>query len=205
MQNKLISYALHFTSFLIEKKVLPLRVILYGSVATGEADEESDIDIFIDIDNSYEKKIRDLLKIFEKTFNKKWKMKGIKNPVSLIVGDLNSEKWEDLKRSMQSKGILLYGKYKEIPEEMESYLFFKLNFSVLERREKVNIWRKLYGYSQKVKDKKYVKQGIVSELNGKKLEKGIIIIPAVNVKKMKDFLKKNKVDFSVNEIWSDDL
>ena len=203
MKSRMIAYALDFTSFLLESRVEPKKVILFGSVVTGESDRESDIDIFIDIDESEEKKIRNVLKIFDKTFGDKWRLKGVQNQLSLKVGNL--DKWPKLKRSIQSYGILLYGKYSETPENMKSYLLFRLNFSRMPRAKKVSIWRKLYGYSQKVGRKNYEKKGIIESLGGKKVEKSVVLIPTGNSQKFKEFLNKNRVDFLVNEIWSDNL
>ena len=203
MKSRMIAYALDFTSFLLESRVEPKKVILFGSVVTGESDRESDIDIFIDIDESEEKKIRNVLKIFDKTFGDKWRLKGVQNQLSLKVGNL--EKWPKLKRSIQSYGILLYGKYSETPENMKSYLLFRLNFSRMPRAKKVSIWRKLYDYSQKVGRKNYEKKGIIESLGGKKVEKSVVLIPTGNSQKFKEFLNKNRVDFLVNEIWSDNL
>lgn len=203
MRNKMIAYALDFTSFLLENGVEPKKVILFGSVVTEEFDRESDIDIFIDIDESEEKKIRNILKIFDKTFGDKWRLKGIQNQLSLKIGSLN--KWPDLKRSIQSYGILLYGKYNELPENIKSYLLFRLNFSRMPRAKKVSVWRKIYGYSQKVGRKNYERKGFIESLGGKKLEKGIVLIPANKSHEFKEFLNKKRVDFLVNEVWSDNL
>jgi len=52
MSYNLISYSIDFVSFLIQKtksREKIKNIILFGSVARGEADRESDIDLFIDI------------------------------------------------------------------------------------------------------------------------------------------------------------
>ena len=46
-QNKLISLALNFASFLVDRTMVN-SIILFGSVASNNFDKESDIDIFID-------------------------------------------------------------------------------------------------------------------------------------------------------------
>jgi predicted nucleotidyltransferase len=201
MRNKMISYAMDFTAFLVENEIFPKKVILFGSVVTGEFDKESDVDIFIDIDKSREKDIMGILRNFNLTYGEKWKMKGIFNPISLKIGDL--KKWPELRRSMQSYGILLYAKYNEQPDSVKSYLLFRLNFSNLSRAKKVGIWRKLYGYRQNVGKKEYTARGLVNESGGKKLEKSTILVPSENSRKLRDFCLKNRVSFQVNEIWSD--
>jgi len=205
MNNKAISYAVDFTSFLLERGVKPNKIILFGSLVRGEYDRESDIDIFIDIDSSKESEIRDILNLFEKTRGEKWSLKGVENPLSLIIGNLNSEKWKDLKRDIQSNGILLYGTYNEFPENMQSYIMFRLDFTRLSRDKKVNLWRKLYGYTQKFGNKIYETKGLITQLDGKKIEKSVIIVPSGKSRELKDFLRTNKIGYTVNEIWSDNL
>lgn len=200
-KNKLIAYALDFVSFLLENSIKLEKAILFGSVVSGESDEESDLDIFIET-NEEEGKIQNVLTQFENIKGENWRLKGIENQISLKIGNL--EKWPKLKRSIQSYGLLLYGEYKEIPKEMDNYGIFLLNFNKLKRAEKVSVWRKMYGYSQKVGDKKYSKIGIINEV-GKKLERGILAIHYKNVKYVKDFLNKNKVKFRIIEVWSDSL
>ncbi|MBI3051849.1 nucleotidyltransferase domain-containing protein [Candidatus Woesearchaeota archaeon] len=203
MKNKVVAYALHFTSFLLESGIQPHRVILFGSVATGESDKESDVDVFIDTDKSDETGIRNALKIFEKTFGEKWALKGVSNPLSLRIGEL--DKWPGLKRSMQSYGILLYGKYADFPGNMQTYLLFRLNFGKMPRARKISMWRKIYGYAQKPGRKKYEMKGLIHDLGGKKLEKGVVIIPLEASHEFREFLNKNRIGFTVNEIWSDSL
>ena len=203
MKNKMIAYALGFTSFLLESGIYPRKVILFGSVVSGEFDKESDIDIFVDINKSEDKNVRNALKVFESTFGEKWKLKGIPNTISLKIGDLDN--WPGLKRSMQSYGMLLYGKYAEFPEKMKSYLMFSLSFAGVPRIKKVRLWRNLYGYRQKVGKKRYEKKGLIETFGGKKIEKGVIIVPSEKSQEIRNFLKRNRIEFTVNEIWSDSL
>jgi len=203
MRSKIAAYALEFTSFLLESGIEPRKVILFGSAVTGEFDRESDIDIFVDMNRTQEKNVRSALKMFESAFGEKWRLKGVSNPLSVKVGNLSN--WHDLRRSIQSYGMLLYGKYSEFPENMKSYLLFRLDFSGMPRAKKVRMWRKLYGYAQRVGRKKYEKKGMVESMEGKKIERGVILVPVDKSQKLKEFLNKNRIGFQVNEIWSDSL
>ena len=201
-QNKLIAYALDFVSFLIEKKIKLNKAILFGSVATGEFDDESDVDIFLETDD----KETDLIKLlaeFEKTKGENWKLKGISNPITIKIG--KKENWPQLRRSIQSHALTLYSTFKEIPEKAQNYLLFFLNFNTLQRMQKVTVWRRLYGYTQKIKNKKYITKGLVELLEGKKLERGVIAISSIKAKEFKDFLNKNKIHYKLLEIWTDSL
>jgi predicted nucleotidyltransferase len=84
---ELIAYAMDFCSFLLKSEMANeiKKIILFGSVARGDFDSESDIDIFIDtekekaVDNAAKKR----LKAFEKSeIFEKWMLKGLKNSLS---------------------------------------------------------------------------------------------------------------------------
>ena len=89
-RNEIIAYALDFASYLLSKLENGEinRIILHGSVARGDFDEESDIDLFIDInDIKFEKRIAKLLENYYKTNSyKEWELKGLTNEISIILG-----------------------------------------------------------------------------------------------------------------------
>ena len=201
-RNKLIANALDFVSYLLENNLKIDTAILFGSIVSKEFDDESDIDIFLESDEK-EENINSLLNEYQKTKGENWKFKGITNQISLKVGKLKN--WPELQRSIQSKGLLLYGNYKEIPENIENYSIFVLSFGKIKRIKKVSLWRSLYGYKQKTRKKRYIKMGLIENLNGKKLERGVIAIPSENEKRFRDFLNQNKIKYKIIEVWSDSL
>ncbi len=204
-REELISYGMNFASFIIQqeagKKIN--RIILFGSVARGDFDKESDIDIFIDTqDNKIEAEINKLLSLFLKSeIQKKWELKGLKQDISLKVGKL--DEWK-LKRSIISDGIMLYGKFKDIPDEVGNYSVLELLFDTFNRNKKVSLWRKLYGYKQKVDGVEYATDGLIDECGGKRLEK-VVIVPSEKALPLLDFLHKYKIKHTIREIWSDNV
>lgn len=204
-RNKLLAYAMHFASFVIENGIEPKAIILFGSVAAQEYDKESDVDIFVYADETHESRIMGSLRIFNKTFGEQWKLKGVETPLSVVVGNLDAEKWAGLRREIRSQGILVYGAYNAAAEGMGKYLLYRMRFSGISRAKKVGLWRALYGYAQKVGRKKYVKKGLAAELGGKRIEKGAVIIPMNKSKAFNEFLKKSGIGYMVNEFWSDNL
>jgi len=194
-QNKLISLALNFASFLVDKINLD-SIILFGSVAQNNFDNESDIDIFIETNKKNEEKIKNFLDLYKKTEEyEKFKLEGIKNEISLKIGKL--DEWKDLKRSIISGGIVLYGNYKGKPEKLNHKIIFILNVENIKRAEKIKIWRKIYGYKQKIGKKTYVFNGLVE----KKLGRGSFIIPVEKFKQIKDYFVKNKIKHSFFDVW----
>ncbi|MBS3151572.1 nucleotidyltransferase domain-containing protein, partial [Candidatus Woesearchaeota archaeon] len=108
MKISLISYSMDFASFLIQKiknKDLIKNIILFGSVSREESEEESDIDLFIDVNkenSNLEKEIMQILEQFLDSMKYKnyWKLLGIKNKneIKLTIGIL--DKWKELKPSI---------------------------------------------------------------------------------------------------------
>jgi len=197
------SFAFSFASFLIEKIDLDEinKIILFGSVARGEATKESDIDIFIDTKNiKIKNNLPKIINSFYESFMYKnyWELKNIKNEIKCIVGDL--EKWK-LKRSIISNGITLYGKTMgEI--KGKTFCLFKVNVGG-KINEKLKIWRKLYGYKQKTRKKDYYIKGLIEE--SEKIAPGIFIIPISKSQKIMDFLKKEKLKYQLIEFSTDML
>ncbi|MCZ7405033.1 MAG: nucleotidyltransferase domain-containing protein, partial [Candidatus Methanoperedens sp.] len=184
-KNELVAYAMDFSSFLLKSEIGAdiNKIILFGSVARGDFDNESDIDVFIDTEKekAVENAIKKQMKAFEKSeINEKWRLKGLKNPLSIKAGKL--EKW-DLYRSVISSGIILYGKFEEMPKGAKFYAMFVLDFSSMDRNKKIKLWRELYGYKQRVGEKIFVSKGLLEELSGKKIERSVIAVPAENKNK----------------------
>ncbi len=205
MRNKLIAYAMHFASFLIEKGINAKRILLFGSVASGDFDDKSDVDIFVDIDKRKEKDVLGLVSGFEKAFGEKWRLKGVNNQLSVTIGSIASKDWEDLRRTIQSYGIMLYGPYSELPANVQPHHLFDLDFKKLGRANKISLWRRLYGHAQKVGKKIYKSNGLIEQLGGVKIDKSVVLIPSGNSSKFKKFLGDNNVSYSLIEVWSDQL
>lgn len=204
-RNSLIGYALNFSSFLVDSSIGEKinKIILFGSVARGDFTEESDIDLFIDTEEKNESEIKKTFILFKASqAEKTWRLRGIKNELSLKIGEL--DKWS-LHREVISSGILLYGKYNELPKNIQYYLLVQLDIGKLKARNQISVWRKLYGYTQKVGKKTYVSKGLVELLGGKKLGKAIFVIPINHKKEIIEFLNQRKVSYQLNEFWSDTI
>lgn len=197
----IIAYCSSFTSFLLRLKAEKIsKIILFGSVARDQHDKESDIDIFIETKEDPDS-IRKVLNLYYQSEDaKKFKFLGVDLPISLHIGDL--DKRVDLKRSMLGNGIVLYSQFHESPEG-EMFAIFSLKTPKLSPKNKLKFWRRLYGHAQKVGNKKYESESLLAQLNGVKLGKGVFIIPFQNVKKIKDYLQKQKIRYTIAEIWSD--
>jgi len=196
--NVLIAYALDFASFLIERTEANniKRIILFGSVARDEASSKSDIDIFIDIiEKSNEKEIKEIKDKFlgSSRYEKYWLLKGIKNEIRPIVGKLDD--WKDLKNSIISNGIMLYGKFEEIPEKTTHKTLLSWQ-NVKPESKRVLLSKRLFGYK---KNKKYY-AGLIQKYGGEKIGKGLISLPSLNEKVFLRLFKDMGISFKIKKI-----
>jgi len=201
-RNELTAYAIDFVSYLISKEPEINRIILHGSAARGDFDEESDVDIFVDFlkyDKKTEKRINNIAEDYYKTKKfKEWELKGIKNTISLIVGSLDSQEWKDLKRSIINTGIILYGKYKGEAEKIKQYTLFSFE-NIKPDKKRVVVFRKLFGF--KLKNKTY--PGIIEKYKGISVGKGAVLVPIESVNELKRYFQEKKISVKMYDLWSD--
>ena len=206
MNYKLVAFAQEFTAFLIhhldKESDKIANIILFGSVSRGEAEENSDIDIFIDVtDEKMEKKIAKIKDLFYKSYlwTSYWKLLDIQNELHCIVGKL--KEWDSLQRSIIANGITLFGKYHAEVKTEHWYMFTITQGK--SRNVNLSLWRSLYGYTQKIGKKVYVKKGLISEYGGKKLARGVMSVPARYAATLAKFLASHKVSYKLMPFWKE--
>jgi len=193
------AYASYFASFILmnskNKKNIE-KIILFGSVAKNEANKESDIDIFIELKKENKKTKDELEKLIIDFYKSReallFKTKGIDNKINLIMGKL--DKWKNLKESIESTGIVLYGKYNFNSAKGKKQIIIFWDKIAKNRGAFLN---KIYGF--KVKDKRY--SGLIENLNGKKIGKSSIMIPIEYREDIANLLKKYKVNAQIIEVY----
>ncbi len=201
-RNEMIAYAMDFCSYLVSKIGEIEKIILHGSVARGDFNKDSDIDLFIDIpDISLKNKIIKLKDSYLETEAfKRWKLKGIINELSVIVGKLDSSEWDNLKRAIANTGIVLFSKYETEVKGLAQYSIFVFE-NIKPDSKRISVYRKLFGF--KSKEKSFL--GMIKELNGLRLGKGVFAVPIKNSLKIKDYFKEKKVKFQIYDVWSDNF
>ncbi|MEK6936315.1 MAG: nucleotidyltransferase domain-containing protein [Nanoarchaeota archaeon] len=193
------AYASYFVSYLLSKiKDLNKinRIILFGSVAKNQATKESDVDIFIELEKSnikIEKEINEILEDFYKSKEGLlFRTKGISNKINLIIGKL--DEWKELKLSIESEGIILYGKFESKGKSGKKFIIIYWDNIKKNRGAFLN---KIYGF--KIKDKRY--KGLIEEFDGKKLGKSCVMIPVIYRERFVDLLKKYEVNAKIIEVY----
>ncbi len=204
-----MQYIYDFLSVLFDKlkdKGKIRNIILFGSFARGNPRKDSDIDLFIDVEEENKTEIENLMKEslneFEIKSEKSWKLKKIINQISPIIDNINLERWDELRREININGIVLYGKFERKSEKNKHLVLIKYDISKLDQKNKMQIIRKLFGYSLKKEKKNYIQYGILQRLGAEKISNGILVDIA-KYKEIADILRKNKVQIKIEDFWKE--
>ncbi|MBL7206775.1 MAG: nucleotidyltransferase domain-containing protein [Candidatus Aenigmarchaeota archaeon] len=194
------AYALSFTSFLLRELKKPSKInsiILYGSVAKSISTDESDVDIFIDVEKETKNLKMEIQYVLERFYKSKeaiiFKTIGIDNEIKLKTSKL--DKWEDLKRSIMSEGIVLWGKFESgKPRKTKHMVIFHWDKIEKNRGAFLN---KIYGY----RTGGILYRGLLSGIDGSKLGKSCIMVPIKYREKVIVLLKKYNVNAKILEVF----
>lgn len=194
-------YASYFVSFLLNtlknEEIDKIKsIILFGSVAQKTATKNSDVDLFIETfkkSRSLEIKIKQIIEEFYKSREAMlFKVKGIDSKINILIGKLSE--WKELKESIESTGIVLYGNYIPSGTKGRKYaVFFWDNI----KKNRGAFLNKLYGFS--MRGKKY--SGLVESYGGKKLGKSSIIVPVEYREEIIKLLKHYQVSSKIMEVY----
>jgi hypothetical protein len=172
-------------------------IILFGSVARGEADEGSDIDllvVFEDEDklrkNEWEVTRRIPSNLFAQSICVCPSILRRMNPVFV--------------RSVLDEGIILYMRYPWVLRSRVAgavgFLLVTYTLENLSQREKQRVDYKLFG--KVVGNRSYL--GIVEKCGGKRLGRGCFLIPKEQAETVLKFLDENDIKYEYTEAYIPD-
>ncbi len=198
------SYASYFASCLLnnldkKKREGIIRIVLFGSVAQGEATKESDVDIFIEVKKKTKKFEQEINKVVEKFYQSReaalFKAKGIENKINVKIGKL--KEWKSLYRDVAATGIILYSPYEasELPTGIKQHVIIYWNRIGKNRGAFLN---RVYGF--KIKDKIY--KGLLNKFSGKRLGKSCVMLPSDYKNEIIKLLKEYKVEAKIIEVFT---
>jgi len=167
-------------------------IILFGSYSRGEQEEGSDIDLLTVFRDE-----RSLKENQEEIYKITAKSNLFLQVITLTI--------KELKSSHLLKSVIRDGKAYYLDREMKKllntiyvpYALITYRMTNLKPKDKVTFIQKLEGRGKG----KYRYKGLIQELNGYKVGKGVIMIPVKNLKKIKEYLEKKNVDYVIRYVW----
>jgi len=187
------------------------NIILFGSLASGRFNKESDIDICVIFKQNTPKKLEDT--IFNYILNLEKELNHSIQCVSIFPEVINN--WDTIfLENILAEGQLLYGNsyYYEVlikALELQPYQIITMNLKALDSADKMKLKRILYGYKTikkySKKTYKYQKKGLIKKIKGIKLGRGSFIIPEKEFLLVEDKLKEFDIRISNFRVWMQDI
>lgn len=174
-----------------------LSIILFGSVARGEATVESDVDIAI----IYSKKNDETVMRINSLKPEEFQL------VHLSIDELKEE--TTLMGALAGEGILLYGRPITVSlEDMElkSKMVIAYDTSKLDQNSRSKLNRALYGgkstYMKDNKKETKVYKGIIDDIRAERIGKGILIVDRKNYPEITKTLKIFHAKWKEIPVWT---
>ena len=209
--EEIISYIKTFIGNNLFKHEEIENIILFGSLASGRFNKESDIDICVIFKQNTPKKLEDT--IFNYILNLEKELNHSIQCVSIFPEDINN--WDTIfLENILAEGQLLYGNsyYYELlikALELQPYQIITMNLKALDSADKMKLKRILYGYKTikkySKKTYKYQKKGLIKKIKGIKLGRGSFIIPEKEFLLVEDKLKEFDIRISNFRVWMQDI
>jgi len=182
-------------------------VLLFGSVASGEADKRSDIDFLVVFDTRGNvSKVKERSQVSEIALNIEQKYdKGIQLVFSnRDFKGLDRQFVEEVLRG----GITLFGRTPIVQAaslRLQPYNLVHYSLSNLNRSDKMKVKRSLYGHKTKksYKDKVYESRsrGLLDKLEGRRTGIASVLVPIRYAKVLADTLESFGVNYEVIDVW----
>lgn len=174
-----------------------LSVVLFGSVARGDFDKYSDVDIAI----IYSRKNPEIIQKINLLAPEKFQV------LHLTLDELVDE--PTLAGALSGEGILLHGKPVTLSiedEDLKSQMIIAYDTTDLKRNIRSKLYRTLYGGSSTYyvggvkKKKKY--PGIIERITAKKLAKSVILVDRHNAPEIIKTLRRFNAKWKEIPVWT---
>jgi predicted nucleotidyltransferase len=183
-------------------------IILFGSVAKGDADRRSDVDILVVLDTyshdfdtmEVKKMISELALTLEKEYDRN------------IQVVFTNKKYEGLDEYFVEKvmreGIVIFSHSASITIdglESEPYSLIIYGLGDISIKEKMRVKRLMYGHRSKkiIKGKTYISEkiGLIHQLQGLRIAAGAVAIPQKKINDIENELNKLNITYKKLDIW----
>lgn len=184
----------------IKEEISPIEAaVLFGSMARGDYDKRSDIDIMLIIREEQPQTHNETISRIVTELHPHREIRA----VVTNLRDYDEEYYQNVFR----EGKVLFGKIILSPENLalKPYLIVSYNLSGKPNTLQVKISKKVHGYTSKKvingKEKIYRYEGIEEKYGGKIVSKSAIILPFDKGDKFTEELRQLEVPYKVLKIW----
>ncbi len=184
-----------------------LSAVLFGSVARGEANTRSDIDLIVIFDTYRPiRKIKEKADIgrialdIEKMFNKN---------IQLVFANKNFDNLDrQFIEQVFREGMIIYGRQPQVDAKtlkLSPYSLMHYSMEKLKTADKMRLKAALYGRKtiKKTKGKVYRSEskGLIKELEGRRSGIASVLVPAKKAKYIADLLKRFGASYEKIDLW----
>jgi len=174
--------------------------VVFGSVARGEADSRSDLDLCIIMKKDVRKRLSDRILSLEKKHD---------ISINVVFTDLVFSGVDRyLVETLLKEGVPIFGKLPDVPVqrlELEPYEIIKYDLLGLEQSDKMRLKRALYGMvtKRKYQEKTYEskKTGLVEELKALRIGRASVLVPEKESHRVEKLLRDYHVKYRKITIW----
>ena len=170
-----------------------IGVVLFGSYSRGDFDEGSDVDLLVVFKDkgSLDKGLKEIYEATSKS-----------DLFSQVVGLT----FDELQTSSLLESALRDGKMYHANEDVKKlltprhkpYALITYSTASLNPKERVGFAQKLEGRGKG----RYRYEGLIRELGGYKVGRGVMMIPIENLKTMTAHIEKRGIDYVIRYVWA---
>jgi len=168
-------------------------VVLFGSFSRGDYDEGSDVDLLVVFTD------RDTL---DKGLKEVYKATSESDLLFQVVGlTIDELKGSPLLESAMREGKIYYANgnvKKMLTPTHKPYALITYSTANLDPKERVVFTQKLEGRGRG----KYRYEGLIRELGGYKVGRGVMMIPTESLKTITQHLEKKGIDYVIRHVWA---
>lgn len=168
-----------------------LAIVLFGSYSRGDFDEGSDIDLLV-IFRSKEELKNGMKRIYSISARSDYFFQ-------IICLTIDEIKYSPLLESILREGKIYYGEnvLKALQNSFKPYALITYSTVNLSLKERALIAQKLEGRVYR----KYKYDGLIQQLGGYKVGRGVAMIPLNNLRTLIEFLDKKNIQYIIRYVW----